>query len=227
MRSNRAASKRKTIIFDLDGTLVDTAPDLVRAINTVVTASGGQAVESKHLRPIVSSGGREMIRAALAHQNRPASEVQLDTLNNLFLVEYSSRIAALSKPYHFVLEELRRLRDDGWHTAVCTNKLTSLARTLLDELKLTPYFDYIAGRDTFPTHKPDPRHLLATIAHAGGDPRSAVMVGDSWTDIMTARQAGIPVIGVTFGYTTVPIETLGCDLIIRSFQELARAIEQI
>ncbi|MGI9524360.1 MAG: HAD-IA family hydrolase [Hyphomicrobiaceae bacterium] len=217
----------RTIVFDLDGTLVDTAPDLVHAINSVVTASGDPAVHEKYLRPIISSGGREMIRAALAHQNRQTSEFELDALNHRFLVEYSSRIAALSKPYQFVFEELWRLREDGWRTAVCTNKLVSLARALLDELTLTQFFHCIAGRDTFPTHKPDPRHLLATIAHAGGDPLSAVMIGDSETDVIAARQAGIPVIGVTFGYTTVPIENLGCDAVIRSFRELAGALKHI
>jgi len=216
-----------TIVFDLDGTLLDTAPDLILAVNKVLEQVGCRPVEVSAMRPVISLGGREMIKFGLQQNGLAHSDAQLSELYLQFVAYYRENIAVETKPFPGLLSELDRLAGLGCRLAVCTNKLYALAWPLLAEMKLTERFNTVTGRDTFPVYKPDPRHLLATIARAGGKSDNAVMIGDSNTDVKTAKAAGIPVVGVTFGYTDVPITQLGCDAVISHYDQLPDALEQV
>jgi phosphoglycolate phosphatase len=211
-----------TIVFDLDGTLVDTAPDLVAAANHVLEHVGLATVDAESLRPFIGYGARYMIETATAAANLSAS--RHEELLERFLDYYSANIAVGSRPFEGVVEALEDFRSAGAKLAVCTNKREAMSRQLLDTLNLTSFFAAIAGRDTFANSKPHPGHLLDTIAQAGGDAGRAIMIGDSKVDIATAKAAKVPVIAVSFGYTDEPIGTFGPDAVIDHYRELAPAI---
>jgi phosphoglycolate phosphatase len=216
-----------TIVFDLDGTLVDTAPDLVRTLNVIL--------EGEHMAPVaygaavetVGAGARAMIDAAFASAGRAPTDAELDRLFEAFIAHYTAHIADHSRPFDGVEAALDRFAEAGWTLAVCTNKLEKMSRQLLGELGMTERFAAIAGPDTFGYRKPDPRHLTETIRVAGGSPDKAVMVGDSRFDIDVAKAAGIPVVAVNFGYTPVPVEELGPDRIIGHYDALWDAVASL
>ena len=212
--------KDATIVFDLDGTLVDTAPDLSNALNHVLTARGHDPVPAAAVREAVGRGARAMIEEAL---ERAATQDDVDRMLADFLVHYEANIAAESRPFPGAVAALERLSSAGARLAVCTNKRESLTRMLLQALELQDYFAATAGRDTFGVSKPDPGHLLGVIAAAGGEPSRAVMVGDSAVDIAAARGAGVPSILVTFGYCPPPPEGPHADAVIEHFDGLEEA----
>src|SRR6266404_4147840 len=181
----------RTIVFDLDGTLVDTAPDLINALNFVL--------------------GREGVTRLMGD----------------FIDYYAAHIADVSRPFEGLEDALDDLSALGYRFAVCTNKLEWLSKLLLDQLGLSSRFSAICGADTFGVSKPDPAILRQTIARAGGELSSAIMVGDAGPDISVARRAGIPVIGVEFGYTEVPIADLKPDRLISHMRELPAAVENL
>ncbi len=223
----RVGMQDLTVVFDLDGTLVETAPDLIRSVNHVLGLAGIQAVEPSSIRPSISFGGRAMIVKALAIRSADLAEYEIDRLLAIFLEHYAANIAVESHAFPGLEDALDELDRRGARLAVCTNKREVMSRLLLGTLGLGPRFKAIAGRDTFPVWKPHPDHLTGAIRMAGGDPRRAVMIGDSDTDIKTARAAGVPVIGVPFGYTDVPIDQLGPDAVIAHYDELVAAIERV
>jgi phosphoglycolate phosphatase len=213
--------KDATIVFDLDGTLVDTAPDLTNALNNVLTRRGHAPVEAETIRACVGHGARIMIEEAL---RRTGAEDDVDRMLAEFLIHYEANIANDSRPFPGAVAALEALAAQGATLAVCTNKREYLSRKLLEALDLARYFAGLAGRDTFAVSKPDPGHLTGVIALAGGDPSRAVMVGDSETDLRTAKAAGVPVILVSFGYATAPLNTCTPEAVIDHFDELeARA----
>jgi len=212
--------KDATIVFDLDGTLVDTAPDLSNALNHVLTARGHDPVPAAAVREAVGRGARAMIEEAL---ERAATQDDVDRMLADFLVHYEANIAAESRPFPGAVAALERLSSAGAKLAVCTNKRESLTRMLLQALELQDYFAATAGRDTFGVSKPDPGHLLGVIAAAGGEASRAVMVGDSAVDIAAARGAGVPSILVTFGYCPPPPEGPHADAVIEHFDGLEEA----
>jgi phosphoglycolate phosphatase len=216
-----------TIAFDLDGTLVETAPDLIRATNHVLGIAGLEPVEPVAIRPSISFGGRAMIVRALEIRGARLAEAEVDRLLDIFLQHYADNIAVESHAFPGLETALDQLAGQGARLAVCTNKREGLSRQLLEALGLVSRFAAIAGRDTFSVYKPHPDHLTGAIRLAGGDPKLAVMIGDSDTDIRTARAAGVPVIGVPFGYTDTPIEQLGPDAVIPHYDHLLGAIERI
>jgi phosphoglycolate phosphatase len=216
-----------TVVFDLDGTLVDTAPDLVAAANHVLAHVGAEPVTVEQLKVWVGSGARRMIVEGLNHRGLSLDEPAVDELFERFLTFYEANIAIDSRPFDGARETLQKLRNNNVRLAICTNKREALSRMLLDALDLTSYFDAIAGRDTFPVYKPDPGHLLGTIQMANGTPTRAVMIGDSQTDIETAKQAQIPVIAVTHGYTLQPVETYQPDQVIDHFADLETALNAL
>jgi phosphoglycolate phosphatase len=216
-----------TIVFDLDGTLVETAPDLVRATNHVLGLIGLEEVEAALLRPHISFGSRAMIEYALRLHDRTPESAETDRLQTAFLAHYEANIAAESHAYPGLEEALVALGERGARLAVCTNKQERPSRELLSALGLIDRFGAIAGRDTFAVHKPHPEHLWGAIRLAGGDPQRAVMIGDSATDIQTARAAGLPVIAVPFGYTDVPVHDLGPDAVIEHYRDLLDTIERV
>lgn len=213
-----------TIVFDLDGTLVDTAPDLAETLNVILAHEGLPPVPYQTARGMIGGGARRMIEAGLAFEKRIASTAKVDRMFDDFIAHYAAHIADHSRPFPGLIEALDRLASQGCILAVCTNKLERLSRLLLDALELTPRFAAICGQDTFGTQKPDPEVLRRTITQAGGCASRAIMVGDSATDIDTAKAAAIPVVAVDFGYTETPVTQLGPDRVISHFSELPGAI---
>ena len=209
--------KNATIVFDLDGTLVDTAPDLTNALNEVLTRRGYTAVPAETIRAYVSHGARVMIEEAL---RLVSAEDNVDRMLAEFLAHYEANIAAESRPFPGAVAALDSLAAQGATLAVCTNKREHLSRLLLQALQIEDYFAAIAGRDTFAVSKPDPGHLTGTIALAGGNPSRAVMVGDSEVDLRTARAASVPAIIVSFGYAASPLDGLAPAAVIDHFDEL-------
>ena len=210
--------KDATVVFDLDGTLVDTAPDLSNALNDVLTRRGHAPVSLDTIRQCVGHGARIMIEEAL---RRASADDDVDRMLAEFLVHYETNIAAESRPFPGAVAALEAFAAQEAILAVCTNKRESLSRRLLQALGLEHYFSAIAGRDTFAKSKPDPGHLTGTIALAGGDPSHAVMIGDSEVDLRTARAAGIPIVLVSFGYATAPLHGLSPDAMVDHFDALA------
>jgi phosphoglycolate phosphatase len=217
----------RTIVFDLDGTLIDTAPDLISTLNLTLAREGMAPVPYAEARKMIGGGARGMIEKALVAEGRADVKADLDRMFGDFVTHYAAHIADHSRPFPLLEATLDRLAADGYRLAVCTNKLEWLSVRLLDMLNLTRHFAAICGQDTFGMQKPDPEVLRRTIAKAGGTPDRAIMVGDSGTDVRTARAASLPVIAVTFGYSEVPIETLQPDRLISSYGELPAAIRGI
>jgi phosphoglycolate phosphatase len=213
-----------TVVFDLDGTLVDTAPDLIETLNVVFAREGLPPVEYAAARDMIGGGARRMIESGLKLEGRTLADGVVDRMFADFIDHYAAHIADRSQPFPGLDAALDRLAAHGCRFAVCTNKLEGLSRLLLGALGLTSRFVAICGQDTFGIQKPDPEILRRTVVAAGGTMLRSVMVGDSGTDIATARAAGIPVVAVDFGYSETPIRELGADRLISHFDELADAI---
>ncbi|MBO9708907.1 MAG: phosphoglycolate phosphatase [Caulobacter sp.] len=212
-----------TIAFDLDGTLVDTAPDLVASLNAILAEEGLPALPFDDVRKMVGRGAKALLERGFAAAGAPLDADQAPALVERFVALYLGRIAHESTPFPGVVETLEDLRTAGARLVVCTNKLTHLSVALLDALDLTRHFDAVVGADSAPAPKPDPRHVLAAIAAVGGDPTRAVMVGDSINDVLAAKAANVPALLVSFGYTEAPVETLGGDLLIDAFSDTRSA----
>lgn len=211
-----------TILFDLDGTLVHSAPDLVGALNLVLAEEGETPVDLDSGLRLIGHGGRIMIVNGFAARgiDLTATPDRLERLASRFVAVYETRIADETRPFPNVEPTLARFVDAGWRLGVCTNKTERLARLLLDRLDLSRLFHVVTGADTFGIGKPDPRPVLESIAAANGDLSRAVLVGDSAADIAAARAAGIPVIAVTFGYTDRPVATLEPDRLVDDFADI-------
>jgi phosphoglycolate phosphatase len=217
----------RTVVFDLDGTLVDTAPDLINALNFILEREGMPPVPLHAARTMIGAGARKLIERGLELDGRVTSVEDISRLTNDFIDYYADHIADASRPFEGLESALDDLSGRGYRFAVCTNKLEWLSRLLLDQLGLSARFAAICGADTFGVSKPDPAILRQTIALAGGQLSSAIMVGDAGPDIGVARRAGIPVIGVEFGYTEIPIADLKPDLLIGHFSDLPAAVESL
>jgi phosphoglycolate phosphatase len=215
----------RTIVFDLDGTLVDTAPDLINALNFILDREGLPAVPLHSARHMIGAGARRLIERGLELDGRSLGLEDVTRLTGDFIDYYAAHIADVSRPFEGLEDALDDLSARGYRFAVCTNKLEWLSKLLLDQLGLSSRFSAICGADTFGVSKPDPAILRQTIARAGGELSSSVMVGDAGPDIGVARRAGIPVICVEFGYTEVPIADLKPDRLINHMRELPAAVE--
>lgn len=215
------------IVFDLDGTLVDTAPDLVGALNFVLQHEGLPLVPMASARTMIGAGARKLIERGLELDDRAMSVRDIDRLTDDFITYYKAHIADASQPFEGLFAALDDLEDRGFRFAVCTNKLEGLSRLLLDKLDMTKRFAAICGADTFGVSKPDPAILRQTIARAGGDISNAIMVGDSGPDVGVAQRAGVPVIGVTFGYTEIPVAEMNPDIVIGHMRELPGAVRNL
>lgn len=214
------------IVFDLDGTLVDTAPDLLDSLNHCLDGVGVTRIREDEIRRYVGFGARTMIERAFSAHGKDLAPGQLDSLQERFIAHYADEMPGRSAPFPGAIAAVDRFAEAGYAVAVCTNKLEGLSVKLLDRLGLAQRFGAICGADTFTFRKPDPRHLTATIERAGGDPERAVMVGDSMTDIDTAKAAGIPVVAVDFGYTERPVRDFDPDRVISRYDELDVAMAQ-
>jgi len=216
-----------TIVFDLDGTLVDTAPDLVSALNFVLEREGLPPVPLLSARNMIGAGARRMIERGLELKGRAATPDDVTRLTADFIDYYAAHIADASRPFDGLEDALDELGARGCRFAVCTNKLEWLSKRLLDQLGLSGRFSAICGADTFGVSKPDPAILRQTVARAGGEMASAIMVGDAGPDIGVARRAGIPVIGVGFGYTEVPMVDLKPDRMVDHMRDLPAAVASL
>ena len=217
----------RTVVFDLDGTLVDTAPDLISALNFVLDSEGLPPVPLKSARNMIGAGARKLIERGLELEGCTMSTDDVDRLMRDFIDYYATHIADASRPFEGLEAALDDLQAQGYRFAVCTNKLEWLSKRLLDQLGLSGRFAAICGADTFGVAKPDPVILQQTVARAGGQLATTIMVGDAGPDVGVARRAGIPVIGVEFGYTDVPIAELKPDLVIGHMRELPAAVNSL
>lgn len=211
-----------TLCFDLDGTLVDTAPDLIRVLNLVIAEEGLSKTDFKQARKAVGYGSRKLITEACARAQHSPSDARIDELQKLFLKLYADNIAELSKPYAGVEQVLRKLKTARAKLAVCTNKPGYLARPLIETLGLSHFFDRIVGGDDVVHNKPSPEHIWATAGH--NDNTRIVMIGDSYPDIRAAHNARVKSILVTYGYSQISPLQLNADRRIRHFNALPSAL---
>ncbi len=210
----------RTVIFDLDGTLVDTAPDLAATANRLLARHGRPPLPVETLRNFVGGGARLLLERAFAATGAPLEPAVLEQeLLPAFLSDYEAHIADRSRPYPGVPKTLAALRERGHVLAIATNKPQKLTERLLRVLELADIFAAIIGRDAAPRPKPDRAHLDHALAMSG-DRTPAVMVGDSITDIAAARAAGVPAILVPYGYAPEPVRSLGADLVLADFSAL-------
>jgi phosphoglycolate phosphatase len=216
-----------TIVFDLDGTLIDTAPDLIDTLNVILARHDVPAVAFADARAMIGAGVKPLLQRALASKGLNFPPGEIDRLYDEYLELYAEHIADRSRPFPGLEKALDQLAAEGCILAVCTNKLEWLSVLLLDRLGLSRRFATICGQDTFAMRKPDPEMLRLTIARAGGEPARAVMVGDSMTDVATAKAARVPVVAVDFGYTEIPPAELGADRLIGHFDALNAAIREL
>ncbi len=217
----------RIVVFDLDGTLVDTAPDLIAALNHVLERDGIAPLPLASARNMIGAGARKLIERGLEVAGRDVSADELNRMMRDFIDYYAAHIADASRPFEGLEDALDELSGRGYRFAVCTNKLEWLSKLLLDRLGMSARFAAICGADTFGVAKPDPAILQQTLARAGGHPSAAIMVGDAGPDVGVARRANVPVIGVTFGYTDVPIAELKPDRLIGHMSELPAAVESL
>jgi phosphoglycolate phosphatase len=215
------------LVFDLDGTLADTAGDLVATLNVILAREGFAAVELAQARAMVGGGARLLIQRGLTANGITASESRLDEMLVDFLAYYEAHIADETALFPGVAAALDRFEAAGFTFAVCTNKVEYPSVLLLTALGIAGRFRAICGKDTFRVSKPDGEALLQTIARAGGDRGRAVMIGDSKIDIDTARNAGVPVVAVNFGYTSEPVDTFKPNRVIGHYDELWGAVEAL
>jgi phosphoglycolate phosphatase len=215
------------VVFDLDGTLVDTAPDLIAALNVTLRKEGIAELPLASARNLIGGGARKLIERGLEVEGRNCTVAEIDVMLKNFIAYYSEHIADLSRPFEGLHAALDELAANGAAFAVCTNKLEWLSKLLMDRLALSQRFKAICGADTFGVAKPDPAFLRQTVARAGGNMATTIMVGDAGTDVGVARRAGVPVVGVTFGYTETPIEELDPDRVISSMTDLPQAVLEL
>lgn len=217
----------RAVIFDLDGTLVDTAPDLMGATNFVLGGLGRRALAMDEVRAFVGHGARALLTRGLAATGGLPEGYDVEPDYRRFVAYYSDNIAGASAPFPGIVRLLDRLKDEGFGLGVCTNKLEGLSVQLLEALDLAKYFGSVVGPDTLGIAKPDPKPFYEAVNRLDLDSPRALMVGDSETDILTARNAGVPVIGVPFGYTPRPVEDFGPDRMITHFDEAYDAIQEL
>ncbi|SLN56665.1 phosphoglycolate phosphatase [Oceanibacterium hippocampi] len=212
--------QRLAIIFDLDGTLVDTAPDLHGALQAALAHVGRPGIPLERVKHLVGAGARALVERGLDETGGRDDDALVETAFAAFLAHYGENLSVASRPYPGMVAALDALEARGARFAVCTNKPEVYSRRLLDELGLSHRFRALLGGDSLPVRKPDPAHILTTMERFGAQPHEAVMIGDTATDVNAARAAGIPVVAVRFGYSQVPIESLGADAVIDRFDEL-------
>lgn len=215
----------RSAIFDLDGTLAHTAPDLVGAANDLMAEQDLPPIAVSIAEKTAGFGAKALIRAAFDNANEPYDEARVNALFHPFLERYAVRIADESHLYEGVIAVLDTLAEDGWLLGICTNKPEGLALELMKALGVLDRFGVLLGADSLPVRKPDPEHLFQTISRIGGNASRAVMIGDTDTDIKTARAAEIPCILTSFGYSHIPVARLKPDAIVDHFSQIPDALE--
>ena len=209
----------EALIFDLDGTLVDTAPDLIQATNHVLQSIGRRPVSYQEFRGFVGHGAMNLIERGTLATGAAIDHETLKRLHRDFLDYYGDNISAHSKVFEGIPALLDNAKSRGLKMGVCTNKVEGLSHKLLDELGLGKWFEAVVGGDTLPIMKPDPAPYVEVAKRLGVDASRTIMFGDSETDIRTAQNTRVPVIAVTFGYTAQPVETFHPTHVINHYDE--------
>ena len=213
------------ILFDLDGTLIDSAPDLLETLNIILKRNGRTTLTIEAVKKLVGDGARALLERGFKETGAPAEN--LDALSVEFIETYVPNCAVHSRPFNGVTETLETFANDGYRMAVCTNKPQTPSETILTELGLIQYFEVVVGSDYFPVRKPNPQHLLGALQLMNAEGSPAIMVGDSYNDVASARNAEMPVIVVTYGYTTTPANELGGDVLIDHFSDIIDAVSRL
>ena len=226
-RAEAAGLAGAVIAFDLDGTLVDTAPDLVGTLNVILAEEGLRPLGMEHARSLIGHGARRLIERGFQAAGEPLEAERMAGLFDRFIARYGAHIADESQPFPGCVAALEALRAQGARLAVCTNKPTALSNALLEALDMARLFEAVVGPDAAPAAKPDPRHLEAAIAAAGGRIGRALMVGDAATDAGAARALRAPLILVSFGYTETSAAELAPDILIDHFDQLPAAAARL
>jgi phosphoglycolate phosphatase len=217
----------RVLVFDLDGTLVDTAPDLMHATNHVLATLKRRAITMDEVRSFVGHGAKALITRGCEATGEPVDQRAIETLYQEFIIYYASNIAVGSRPFPGLVNFLNHCHSENIKLAVCTNKLESLSIRLLDALGLSHHFGAIVGPDTIGVAKPDPRPFHEAVKRLGVRHPKAIMIGDSETDILTARNAHVPVIAVPFGYTPKPVIDYGPDAHVTHYDDMWEAVTQL
>lgn len=215
-----------SVCFDLDGTLIDTAPDLVRVLDLVIAEEGLPPTNFIQARKAVGYGSRALIKGAFERAQHHVSQKREDELQKLFLKLYAQDICKLSKPFPGVIDTLKLLKNNGAELSICTNKPGYLARPLIEALKLTSLFCRIVGSDDLERNKPFAEHIYASAGHRG-EQGPIFMVGDSRPDVLAALNAKVPSIIMSYGYSTIPVIKLGADSVLRNFRDIPSTLKQL
>jgi len=213
------------IIFDLDGTLVDTAPDILAYLNEMLAELGRPDLEPDAVHTLIGDGVRTLLIRGLEASGGVPDDLDLDALFHRYLQRYAEQPMRTSRPYQGMVDMLEALTKAGVQLGVCTNKPQIPSDRLLRGLDLDRFFPVVIGGDALPVKKPDPAHLLTVLERLNVDPGRAVLIGDSNTDLKTARAAGTPCILVSYGYTPIPARDLGADRVIDHAADLLQSLE--
>ena len=217
---------RHALVFDLDGTLIDSAPDLLAALNRVLAEEDLPPVALDDVKRMVGDGAAKLVERGFARAGMQPEAARLGALTDRFVGYYEAVVADQTRPFPGVPETLARLAGEGYRLGVCTNKPSGPARDVLAALDLLDFFGVVHGGDSFPVRKPDPQHLRGTLAALAADHGTGVMIGDSPVDVATARAAGTPVIVHAHGYARVPVAELGADAVLDDFAALPGLLRQ-
>ena len=215
---------KKLFIFDLDGTLVDTAPDFKNSINYMLNELNESEVSLKEIRNWVGYGARELIRRTVVDKNIPHDEQRIEEMLKIFLLHYTHNIDDDSVLFNNVRNVLEFLKDNGIKLAVCTNKMERLSNILLEKLNVLHMFDYLVGGDSLNKNKPDPYPLLNICEKLNTEISDSIMIGDSVTDLNAGKGAGMPVVLVSYGYTDNKDIYNEADLVINDFSQLKELV---
>lgn len=227
MSPNLATFPFHTIVFDLDGTLIDSARDVGTAVNRVLADHGLAPLDEATQRALMGEGGKVRTRKAFALRGVTLDETTLRARVDEFIRYYAERPVVHTRAYDGVAQTLDALSRSGVRLAVCTNKYEASARDVLERLGLMAAISDVAGADTFDVRKPDPGHILRLLARMGADPAQAAMVGDSVHDVHAGQRAGLPTVAVSWGYTETPAHLLGADAVVERFADIPSALVRL
>jgi phosphoglycolate phosphatase len=219
----------KAVVFDLDGTLIDSVPDLCAALNRLLADLGRPPLSNDEVKTMVGDGVRVLLQRALEARGGLLAEDAMDGAYRAFIADYEANSSVETRPFSGAEMALSRLKQAGVGVGVCTNKPQHATETVLSALGLAPFVDAVVGGDALPdgVRKPDGRHLLAVLEKLGVGADDALLVGDSPADIGCGKAAGVPTIAVSFGYPKMPVEKLNADLVIDAFAELEGALARL
>jgi len=224
---NLIASRFDTVIYDLDGTLIDSAKDMQVAVSNVLADHRLPPVTEDDVRIFMGQGSKVTMAKAFAKYGQTLDETTLSAVTREFVRYYEADPVSHTSAFAGVSDVVARFEKLGLKQGVCTNKFERPSRMILEHLKLMPPIADLAGADTFPVRKPDPRHILMLVERMGSTPGRAVMVGDSIHDLHAAHAAGLPAVLVSWGYTATPASELGADAVIDRFDALPQALERL